>query len=68
MSSDAALMEALRANVRLDGHEKECAAFRKGIMDSIEHQDVRLSRMEKILITCAGSAILLLLNSVFKVV
>ena len=59
--NDIGVIEALRANVRLDGHEKECLQFRKEIRS-------RLNRIETILLSAVGSAILLLLNMVFKVV
>ncbi len=56
-----ALEEALRANLRLDIHEKGCTERQ------IELRR-RLDRIEKILISCAGGAILLLVNTVFKLV
>lgn len=61
MSDSPALVEAIRANVRIDGHEKECATFRKAILG-------RLGRIETILISATGCGIMLLINAVFKVV
>ena len=58
---ESGVVEALRANIRLDGHEKECLQFRKEIRG-------RLNRIETILISAVGSGILILLNMVFKVV
>ena len=59
MSEREALLEALRANVRLDGHEKECITFRKAILS-------RFSRLEWVLYSALGFAIMLLANMALK--